>query len=100
VSPVWTPPDQEAPRNFWQVYEAHFDEISNDLLTLLEDDPDFGRVLASMSEEERLQQNRESRERLCKAILQGDREPYHAELRTQGAAYAQMGRELRGLVPP
>jgi rsbT co-antagonist protein RsbR len=96
VSPVWTPPDQEAPRNFWQVYEAHFDEISNDLLTLLEDDPDFGRVLASMSEEERLQQNRESRERLCKAILQGDREPYHAELRTQGAAYAQMGVSFAG----
>ena len=88
---VPVPSDQQGLRDFWQVYDAHYEEITNDAMTLLAGDPDFGPVLEAMPEVERERQNRESRERMRRAVLDGEWEPYFAELRAQGSAYAQMG---------
>jgi len=88
VAPM--PSDLEGLRDFWQVYDAHYEELTNDAMTLLGEDPDFGPVLASMPEGQREEENRQSRERMRRAIVDGEWDPYFAELRAQGSAYAQM----------
>jgi rsbT co-antagonist protein RsbR len=90
------PSDQQGLRDFWQVYDAHYEELVNDTMTLLADDPDFGPVFATMTQQQREEQNRESRERMRRAIIDGEWEPYFAELRSQGATYAQMGVSFAG----
>jgi rsbT co-antagonist protein RsbR len=89
-------PDGEGMRDFWQIYDAHFEEISDDALTLLSDDPDFGPILRSMSKQQMDEQNRDSRERMRRAVLHGEWEPYFADLRVQGSSYAQMGVSFAG----
>lgn len=85
------PSDQQGLEDFWQVYDAHHEELLNDTMTLLAEDPDFGPVLATMTKKQRDEENRQSRERMRRAILQGEWEPYFTELRSQGTTYAQMG---------
>lgn len=96
VPPVPKPSDQQGLEDFWRVYDAHYEEISNDAQTLLADDPDFGPVLASMTQQQREEQNRESRERMRRAVVEGDWDPYFSELRVQGFGYAQMGVSFAG----
>lgn len=96
VPPAPKPSDQQGLQDFWRVYDAHYEEISNDALTLLADDPDFGPVLASMTQQQREEQNRESRERMRRAIAEGEWDPYFSELRVQGLRYAQMGVSFAG----
>ena len=90
------PSDQQGLEDFWQVYDAHYEELVNDTMTLLADDPDFGPVFATMTQQQRKEQNRESRERMRRAIIDGEWEPYFAELRSQGATYALMGVSFAG----
>jgi rsbT co-antagonist protein RsbR len=94
VAPV--PSDLEGLRDFWQVYDAHYEELVNDAMTLLADDPDFGPVLATMTKQQRDEENRQSRERMRRAIFDGEWEPYFTELRSQGATYALMGVSFEG----
>ncbi|MGH2528365.1 MAG: STAS domain-containing protein [Actinomycetota bacterium] len=96
VPPAPKPSDQRGLEDFWRVYDAHYEEISNDAQTLLADDPDFGPVLASMTQQQREEQNRESRERMRRAIVEGEWDPYFSELRVQGFGYAQMGVSFAG----
>lgn len=96
VPAVPKPSDQQGLEDFWRVYDAHYEEISNDAQTLLADDPEFGPVLASMTQQQREEQNRESRERMRRAIVEGEWDPYFSELRVQGLGYAQMGVSFAG----
>jgi rsbT co-antagonist protein RsbR len=83
-------------RDFWQVYDAHYDEISSEATVGLVDDPEFGPVLRSMSDEQTQTQNRESREMLSRAILTDEWDDYVANLRVQGSTYAHMGISFGG----
>lgn len=92
----FTPDDRQGLEDFWNVYDAHFDEISDEARTHLADDPEFGPLMKSMTEEQTEAQNRESRDKLSRAILQGEWDPYLAYLRDQGSTYAQMGISFAG----
>jgi rsbT co-antagonist protein RsbR len=92
----FTPDDRQGLEDFWNVYDAHYDEISNDARTNLADDPEFGPILKAMTEEQAEAQGRESREKLRHAILDGDWDSYLTDLRDQGAMYAQMGISFSG----
>ena len=96
VSAAPVPSDLEGLRDFWQVYDAHYDELVNDAMTLLADDPDFGPVLGTMTKQQQEEENRQSRERMRRAVIDGEWEPYFTELRLQGATYAQMGVSFGG----
>lgn len=96
VSAAPVPSDLEGLRGFWQVYDAHYDELVNDAMTLLADDPDFGPVLGTMTKQQQEEENRQSRERMRRAVIDGEWEPYFTELRLQGATYAQMGVSFGG----
>jgi rsbT co-antagonist protein RsbR len=88
--------DPAGMRDFWQVYEANYDDISDEATVGLVEDPEFGPILQGMSEEQTKAQNRESREMLSRAILSDEWEDYVAYLRAQGATYAQMGISFGG----
>ncbi|MGH2554587.1 MAG: STAS domain-containing protein [Actinomycetota bacterium] len=85
------PSDQAGLEDFWKVYDAHYDEISKETRSLLAQDPDFGPILEAMSEQQSEEQSRESREKLARAILDGEWDPYVTYLKAQGMTYAQMG---------
>lgn len=96
VSTAPVPSDLEGLHDFWQVYDAHYDELVNDAMTLLADDPDFGPVLGTMTKQQQDEENRQSRERMRRAVIDGEWDPYFTELRLQGATYAQMGVSFGG----
>ncbi|HEX9823497.1 MAG TPA: STAS domain-containing protein [Actinomycetota bacterium] len=85
------PEEQEALRDFWKVYDVHYDEISDAATAGLRVDPELGPLIESMPEEQVLTQRQVSRELMQKAIEEGDWGPYIENLRTQGAVYAETG---------
>lgn len=86
-----SPEEREKVRQFWEVYDAVYDEVSAELEVELASHPEIGRLLTAMPREAREEQDRVSRELMRAAILEDAWEPYLANLRTQGAAYAQQG---------
>jgi rsbT co-antagonist protein RsbR len=87
---------KQALQDFWDVYDARYDEVSDESMQLLADDPEFGPLIKTIPEEQTRQQNRESRERLGRAINDGEWDTYYEYLRGQGATYAQMGISFAG----
>ena len=85
------PEEQEALRDFWKVYDAHYDEISEAAADHLKDDPEVGPLIESIPEDQRAAQNRVSRELMQKAIEEADWGPYMEHLRSQGSVYAEGG---------
>jgi rsbT co-antagonist protein RsbR len=88
--------DRGGLEDFWRVYDASYEDVSRDTAGLLADDPEFGPLMRSMSEEETEQQNRQSREKLGRAIQGGEWPEYLAYLRAQGSGYARMGISFAG----
>ena len=88
---VRLPVEDRGLRDFWAVYEAHYDEITKQTLDALAGDPDFGPVIRAMSPEQLTEQNRRSYQLMRQAVLEGNWEPYLEDLRTQGAGYAKGG---------
>jgi rsbT co-antagonist protein RsbR len=89
VSPE--PAVQEGLRLFWEVYEAHYDQIQEHTLKAAAEYPAFAAVLRRMPPEQMAEQSRLSRELMTRAVLEGDWEPYLANLRAQGENYARAG---------
>ncbi len=85
------PVEETGLKDFWAVYEAHYDEITKGMLRVLADHPDMGPVIRAMPAEQMAEQNHRSRELMRQAIQHRDWTPYLADLRTQGAAYAKGG---------
>lgn len=89
--PDLTSADRRGLEDFWKIYDAHYDEITQESMEALSKDPEFGPLLASMPAEQREHQNRQSRQLIRRALLEGDWKPYLADLHEQGAGYARMG---------
>lgn len=82
---------QKALEDFWGVYEEHQSQITEKLLHLLAKHPEFAATLKAMTPEQMAEQNERSQALQRRAIVEGEWEPYLADLRTQGANYAQAG---------
>jgi len=89
--PDLTSADRQALQDLWNVYGAHYDEITEESTAALADDPEFGPLLQGIPQEVLDEQGRRSQELLRGALLEGDWEPYLADLLEQGAGYARMG---------
>ena len=83
--------DRQALQDLWKVYGAQYDEITEESKAALANDPEFGPLMQSIPEEVLEQQGRRSQELLRGALLEGDWDPYLADLLEQGAGYARMG---------
>src|SRR2546425_6060350 len=89
--PDLTSADRQSLRDLWNVYDGHFDQISQEAEQALADDPEFGPLIRSIPREVQEEQSRRSRELLRGAMVEGHWEPYLADLHEQGAGYARMG---------
>jgi rsbT co-antagonist protein RsbR len=91
AAPALTSADQQALEDFWKIYDAHYDEITQESMDALSEDPEFGPLMASIPAEQLEHQNAQSRALTRRALLEGDWKPYLADLHEQGAGYARMG---------
>jgi GAF domain/Protoglobin len=91
-----TPAEHKAMKDFWTVYDAHYDTIVADSMAEAAAHPEFGPVLRAVPAAQMEEQNRRSRALMRDAVLDGAWEPYLADLRSQGAVYAQIGVSFQG----
>src|SRR5690348_6846802 len=77
-------------RDLWQVYDAHYDEVTTESMEALARDAEFGPLLAGMSSHMVEEQNRRSRDMLRRAMEDDEWAAYVGELHEQGAGYATM----------
>jgi rsbT co-antagonist protein RsbR len=89
--PDFSTMDHQGLKDFWQVYQAEYDAITEESMKALAGDPEFGPLIQSMTADVMEEQNRRARELLRRAMTDGDWEPYLADLREQGGTYARMG---------
>ena len=78
-------------RDFWDVYDAHYDEVAEELTAALAGDPELGPLTRAGSPEERRNQDQASRELTRRAVLADEWGPYLENLQGQGATYARAG---------
>ena len=78
-------------RDYWDIYDRHYDEIRLVLIAELTADEEVGPVIRGTPSEALEESSRRSRELTRRAIVEGDWEPYLANLTAQGSTYAQSG---------
>jgi PAS domain S-box-containing protein len=78
-------------RDYWDIYDRHYDEIRLVLIAELTADEEVGPVIRATPSEALEESSRRSRELTRRAIVDGDWEPYLANLTEQGSTYAQSG---------
>jgi rsbT co-antagonist protein RsbR len=78
-------------KDFWELYEAHYDQMQQELVGALDEHSEFSALLRSTPRAQMEEQNRAARESLRRAVQEGDWETYTEELRAQGDQYAQAG---------
>ncbi len=88
---LWLPSEEAGLKDFWHVYDAHYDEVVQRTTEALNDDPDFGPLIRSTPPKQMAENNRRSRELMRRGIVHGDWTEYLDDLRMQGSAYAQAG---------
>ena len=92
-----TVPDhhEEGLRDFWAVYLAHSAELEAATVVAVSAHPELGPFLDAVSAEAR-QAQQDLQRALMQQAIDGNWEPYAANLRLQGAAYASMGISFSG----
>jgi len=100
LSPRIIPPEINAEelrglQDYWDVYEAHRDEIFGELLRRIAQIPEFRFFIENTSLHPSAEQQRENIERQRRAIYEGEWEPYLNNLWEQGKSYAQAGLDFR-----
>jgi rsbT co-antagonist protein RsbR len=88
--------DPEALLDFWNVYEAHYDEINEETREFVVDDPEFGPLVEAADAQQTAAQNLESQTWLRRAIVEGEWERYVEYLGQMGTTYAAMGMSFGG----
>ena len=86
---------QQGLRDFWRVYDERYAEILEETTRSARAHAEFGPIVAAMDEATIRAQNERSRAQLARAIDGGWAE-YEADLRLQGATYAQAGISFAG----
>jgi PAS domain S-box-containing protein len=76
-------------RDYWGIYERHYEEIRLVLTAELSADEEVGRLIRTTPPEVMEENSRVSRELSQRAIMDGDWEPYLESLKSQGSMYAQ-----------
>jgi PAS domain S-box-containing protein len=78
-------------RDYWEVYEKHYQELRVILMAELADDPDIGELIRTTPKEIQDEQARISHEMTRRAIVEGDWKSYAENIRSQGITYGSMG---------
>ncbi len=91
VVPNLTNEESKGLREYWQVYEAHRQEVSAELVRLASKLPEFPFLLQNSALQPAPEQQQANIERQRRAIYRGEWEPYLESLWEQGKQYAQAG---------
>jgi PAS domain S-box-containing protein len=86
--------ERQGLRDFWTVYERHYDDVSASLLERVAAHQSLRQIIEATPPDQREEQQRASRERTRRAILEGDWEPYIDDIRGWGVMYASGGLEF------
>lgn len=78
-------------RDYWDVYDRHYDEIRLVVLAELAADQEVGRIIRATPPDVLEERGRESRELMRRAIEHGEWDTYTESLKAQGKIYAQAG---------
>ncbi|MGH2704047.1 MAG: STAS domain-containing protein [Actinomycetota bacterium] len=87
----WLGRHQDARLWFWKAYENHYDEMRTRLVADLSEDPEFGPILRATPPEQLEERSRTSHDLMRRALLDGEWQPYLAQLRADGMDYAKLG---------
>jgi hypothetical protein len=89
--PKFSEEDLAGIRDYWTVYERHYDEIRAIFLADLAEDREVGEFIRRTPRKVFVEQGTASLKLTRRAILEGTWRPYLAHLRAQGATYANLG---------
>ncbi len=81
-------------QDYWRIFEAHRDDVNQQLLKMASDSPEFRSILQNSSLQQTSEQRQAGIEIQHRAIFQNEWEPYVESLRKQGSRYAQAGLEF------
>jgi PAS domain S-box-containing protein len=95
TAPPLSDSERRGLRDFWSVYERHYDEIRDRLMADLASHSEIGALMRSVTAEQREEDDRRSRELSRRAVLEGEWEPFLENLRAQGPLYAEGGLSFR-----
>jgi rsbT co-antagonist protein RsbR len=90
---------QEGFKALWAVYEPHYDEVLEQLMQHVAEQPELAALLSAMSPEDRAAQSSKSKERLRSAIEEGQWDDYFAASKEDGAKYARAGLSFNAWTP-
>lgn len=91
IVPNLTNEERKGLQEYWQIYEAHRQEIAAELLRLAAQLPEFQFILQNSSLQPSPEEQQANIERQRRAIYAGEWEPYLENLWEQGKQYAQAG---------
>lgn len=95
VIPNLSSEESKGLQEYWQVYEAHRQEISAELMRLASKIPELQFILQNSSLQPDPEQQQANFERQRRAVYSGEWEPYLQNLWQQGKQYAQAGLSFR-----
>lgn len=94
-APKLTPEEKQGLLDYWQVYEAHREEITAQLQEMASQHEEFKFILQNTAAQPTAEEQVRSRELQQNAVLHGEWEPYLKNLQRQGMGYAQTGLSFR-----
>jgi rsbT co-antagonist protein RsbR len=81
----------EGLRDYWNTYEKHYEPLQRKLMDMVMAHRELGPLVRAIPPKALEEQNRESRERMRRALDEGAWGDYWSNLRADGARYAQAG---------
>jgi rsbT co-antagonist protein RsbR len=90
-NPAFTPQEKEGLRDYWHVYDKHYDRLLKALMAMVLQHDELGSLIRAVPPQALDEQYRANRERQRKAFMEGDWESYWNTQREDGARYAQAG---------
>ncbi len=94
-SPWFSAAEEPGLRDFWTVYDAHWDEVTAYLMRGAAGHPELRPIFEGMDPEFLAAQNSRRRARIDRGVA-GDWNEYEASLHAQGAFYARLGISISG----
>jgi PAS domain S-box-containing protein len=89
--PKLTPEQTQGLQDYWNIYEAHREQITAELLVMASQHPEFKFILQNAAAQPTPEEQTRNQEIQRNAIFKADWEPYLKNLQRQGMTYARAG---------
>lgn len=95
TSPALTPEEKQGLQDYWNVYEAHREEVTVEIAKVANNHPEFKAVMQDPAAQPTSEQRAINLEIQRNALLHQEWEPYLSNLQLQGMSYARGGISFR-----